>query len=507
MKIKSATHAGRHVDLKKVVSLLYVLIALLFICTPSWSATVSWSDITGGNYNDPLNWSTSTLPSSTDDALFALAQSTAYTVNLTADATSFRLIINTDKVDFDLGGNIYNTIQAVSIGRLAGNNGLLTVSNGTFDVGGQLIVAEYGTGTLVLDNNVTVNSGDGNVGFVAGSNGTVLLSGSGSSWHNSGTLYSGRRGTGNINVSNGADLTSATSTLGLTSGNGTITIDGVGSTWINSGSVYIGGSSTAAGGTGVVDVQNNGVVDVGGTVKLWSGGTLNLDGGTLNTVNFDASEGAFNFDDGTLTVDGGIYDGGTADLIVDSTGAGDNPTLVLSNGASADFSSDYAIIGSSGTGTLNIDSGGSLTSRFGYLGENTGSDGTATVSGTASTWDSSSSFYVGYRGTGTLNIDSGGSVITGAGVLGRFSGGIGTATVSGTASSWDSGLSLAVGTSGTGTLNINSGGLVTTAKGYLGRFSGGSGMAIVSGTNSTWTQVVPDSLAFIVALTSTSPTC
>jgi T5SS/PEP-CTERM-associated repeat protein len=68
-------------------------------------------------------------------------------------------------------------------------------------VGGNLTVGNSTVGTLSIgpSNNSTVTNTNGIVGFNAGSNGTVTVSGG--NWTNSSSLYIGYNGTGTLNLS------------------------------------------------------------------------------------------------------------------------------------------------------------------------------------------------------------------------------------------------------------------------------------------------------------------
>jgi len=61
-----------------------------------------------------------------------------------------------------------------------------------------------------------------------------------------------------------------------------VTVDGSGSTWTNSGELYVGGYNTA-GGDGTLTVTNDGRVNVGGTLRVYSTGTVALLGGEITT--------------------------------------------------------------------------------------------------------------------------------------------------------------------------------------------------------------------------------
>ncbi len=67
---------------------------------------------------------------------------------------------------------------------------------------------------------------------------------------------------------------------------------------------------------------------VTGTTKLWNAGTLTVDGGTLNTGNFDRTQGTINHHNGTIKVNGGAYSQATGALIVAGNAVGKNPCCI-----------------------------------------------------------------------------------------------------------------------------------------------------------------------------------
>ena len=116
-------------------------------------------------------------------------------------------------------------------------------------------------------------------------------------------------------------------------------------------------------------------------------------------------------------------------------------------------------VGEDGTGTLNVGSTGSgiVADTNGIIGEFAGSNGTATVSGTGSTWSNSGDLNIGQTGTGTLNIQTGGTVSAGGVVtIARDAGSVGTLNL------LTGGILQVGGTnglaSGAGTANFNFGG-------------------------------------------------
>ncbi len=142
--------------------------------------------------------------------------------------------------------------------------------------------------------------------------------------------------------------------------------------------------------------------------------------------------------------------------------------------------------GCRGQGSLTVADGLAVRSTEGYLGYHPGSSGMATINGTGSAWNNSSDLYVGYYGTGTLNIENGGAVSSaGHAYLGYDMGSTGTATITGIGSTWTTSSDLVVGYDGSGTLNIDNGGAVYSNGGVFG-VGGTSGTATVSGADSTW---------------------
>jgi fibronectin-binding autotransporter adhesin len=190
--------------------------------------------------------------------------------------------------------------------------------------------------------------------------------------------------------------------------------------------------------------------------------------------------------DGSIAVDGGSELLSRFGYLGDSS---DSAGEVTVSGAGSVWNGKSSLyVGRSGHGTLNIQPGGRVANSFGYLGFYPGSTGAATVSGTGAKWNNSWYLAVGHSGRGTLNIQAGGTVTNTIGSLGNNPGSTGEATISGTNSLWSNSDKLRIGERGTGTLNIHAGGMVTDTDGHLGYFSGSTGYAVVTGTGSQWTN-------------------
>jgi T5SS/PEP-CTERM-associated repeat protein len=142
-----------------------------------------------------------------------------------------------------------------------------------------------------------------------------------------------------------------------------------------------------------------------------------------------------------------------------------------------------------GTGTLNIENGGTVTNQtFAYIGNSATATGTVNVTGTGSAWNSTGELHVGHTGTGMLNIENGASVSTdGITLLGVDSTATGAVAVTGAGSAWETTGDIAVGNVGTGTLNIENGAAVSNdGVSYLGLYAGSTGTATVTGPGSVW---------------------
>jgi fibronectin-binding autotransporter adhesin len=246
--------------------------------------------------------------------------------------------------------------------------------------------------------------------------------------------------------------------------NGTLTVDGG---YLYSAAGYIGYESTAAG-----------VVNISGTGSGWTNRGLYVgDSGS-----------------GTLSIIGGgylrsRYYGQHYSNI--GYAAGSTGVLTVAGTGSTWVNECDLYVGTSGSGTLSIASGGSVSNivcpRYGYLGYNSGSSGLVAVDGAGSTWNVSmlECLYVGYNGSGMLSITNGGSVSGDNRVpdtyarIGYRAGSSGTVTVDGAGSTWNVDGNLYAGTSGAATLRITNGGSVS----HLGEAQFGPLATIDFGTN------------------------
>ena len=176
---------------------------------------------------------------------------------------------------------------------------------------GSLFVGIFGHGDVSVQDGALLSSNSGIVGLNGGSTGSVTIEG-GSNWNNSGDLFTGFFGDGTVNIESGSSVSNVNAFIGVATsgnnaGNGVVNVTGQGSAWNNSGDVSVGGDQFGVAGSGLVSISDNALVFVDGTMKLYQPGTVNLSGGKLEVgildlTELDATEN-FNMTGGRLVVD------------------------------------------------------------------------------------------------------------------------------------------------------------------------------------------------------------
>ena len=195
-----------------------------------------------------------------------------------------------------------------------GSRGIATVTGAgsRLDASTDLFVGDQAVGFLnVTAGGVAQTLGVVEVGGFAAGNGTVLVDGAGSRLISAGYLSLGdssatSAAVGLLTIQNGGTVDTGNAFVGrFTFGNGTAHVNN-GGTWNVGTSMYVAGDvATASGGagTGVLNVNSGGLVDVAGTLKVWNNGIVNLNGGTIEANALDVVEAGapqFNFNSGTF---------------------------------------------------------------------------------------------------------------------------------------------------------------------------------------------------------------
>lgn len=169
-------------------------------------------------------------------------------------------------------------------------------------------------GTMTISNGGSVENTSGTIGTVAGSEGSVYVYGTRSSWETQ-VLEVGRHGKGTLEIAVEADNGSVTSDGGgfigryaeVTGSSATV---GNGGRWDVTGTLWVGGgdNSNGPGGSGSLTVEEGGTVSATGHIKLWEPGTLTLNGGTLEVGAVNVAGGSLS---GSGIINGDLYNNGS----------------------------------------------------------------------------------------------------------------------------------------------------------------------------------------------------
>lgn len=288
------------------------------------------------------------------------------------------------------GGDI--TSGGVELGYLSGSTGTANVTGvgSTWTTAGTMLVGRSGTGHVnITAGGLLDTTGDGRLGFNAGSTGTATVSGVGSLWEMTGLMHVGRAGHGELTISSGGvvDVTGNAMIAWLAGGTGNATVAGANSAWNIAGThLYVaGGANPNRGASGTLAVNNGGMVTVQGgtgTVLVYGTGTLKGDGGTITGNVFNHGTVSPGNSAGILTIAGNYTQMAVAgsdpagNLFIELGGLAvgtQYDQLVVTGNASLNGSLNVAFINSFALGanqTFHImDVGGTLSGQFAGLGE------------------------------------------------------------------------------------------------------------------------------------------
>ncbi len=177
-------------------------------------------------------------------------------------------------------------------------------------------------------------------------------------------------------------------------------------------------------------------------------------------------------------------------------------TLTVFGSSQTDFELN---VGHNSSGVLNVAAGAVVNvngaESNAVLGAFSGVSGTANVSGLGAMWNNTSNseqapLVIGSQGSGALNISAGGSVNDHSSIVAKETGSIGSVLVDGPGSTWTNRGSTTIGRLGSGSLTISNGGSVNDNDATLGFavhlgsgiIARGSGEALVTGAGSVWNQ-------------------
>ena len=358
---------------------------------------------------------------------------------------------------------------------VAGSSGTVTVSG----AGSSIVVSSTSAGTATSPSVVVGNGGNGQMTISDGA--TVSIFGNG---QRNFTVNDTATGNGILNMSNGAQIVASRFAVADVGGSGTATLDH--STINVDGVVFFNGAPIGAairvgrgdGANGLLTMQNGSVINVNNTIANASvilGGTNSLAGGT-GTLNMSGAS-AINFT-GTAA-SASLQVGGTLGTGFMTMTGGSTVNVGATGAASVGSTAGSA-------GTLAVGGGSTITANVIGIGGNSdtaaGGDGIATVTGAGSALVATGGaglLAVGRGGTGALTVSDQGALAATSMSVGRSAGGFGTLLVdhgvvdiSGqqTVATTLSGANLSVGIAGgTGLATIANGSVVSiTNPGSLG---------------------------------------
>lgn len=390
--------------------------------------------------------------------------------------------------------------------------------------GNPAAVGEYGSGTLLVTDGATTSFGVSVNSLTADSAlsvgyagiGSVIVSGPGSTLTVVGATYLAHSGTASLTVSNYGSFFGGNSVSGIEFGYGnTLGTGGVGIGNISSDGYLHSDDNIFVGQGG-----DSGTLDISGAAKAEAANSIFI--GFTNSLNgtLVGGDGLVTVGAGsTLQADAtDITVSGTNALVV-GAGPGSVGTLEVSgSGALATTDGNRLAIGNYGTGYVTIADAGTIDSGIQFsadsalfIGQN-GGTGFLTITDPESTYNATGQINVGTTGSGTLLVENGGTVNSGGSTIAPNEGFViasgtsssGDVTVTGAGSEIINNGRFIVGGSGNsgspiggvGTLVIEDGSLVQTSRAGASLSSPGAQIAAdpgtggssvtVTGTNSTW---------------------
>lgn len=339
-------------------------------------------------------------------------------------------------------------------------------------------------------------------------------------------------------VGNGQSFSPGNITIGSTGGGGAVQVnigslaaaavnvgvDNVGSLVINGGNVSSNTMSIGIGslGNGNVTIDNNGLLSSQQYLNIGATGigTLILNSGTVQAgYNWSVRIGEQSGSTGNVIVKGGILRGsiGEDNFVVGRSGTG---TLEVNNNGIV--TSSWMFVGGEyrntptptsqgGVGNITLNNNSRLENTAGIVIGGKGSTGAITINDSA-LMQTDQTLYLGYEASGSLTMNGGqvvskgstivgvnggsygtlsihnqGIVSSGSGTIASAAGSVGSVSVIGSGSAWNA-ANLAIGLRGTGSLEIIQSGSVTNNAGMIGYGANSIGVVTVSGNGSTWTN-------------------
>jgi T5SS/PEP-CTERM-associated repeat protein len=190
------------------------------------------------------------------------------------------------------GANLLNDGDA-TVADMTGSSGGVTIDTGSaWNIGGNLTVANQGIGTMTVKAGSTVTANGVTLGTVDGAGGTLTVTGQTeepSQLQYMGTLQVGDGGNGELDVLAGGQVEPTTNGTGIvevaaqTTSTSTLSVQGY-RTQLTANSLSVGGTTTEAGGAGMLIVSTEAEVTVSSMMHIWPGGTVDVSNGGSVTI-------------------------------------------------------------------------------------------------------------------------------------------------------------------------------------------------------------------------------
>jgi len=387
----SVLRSGRSVPLLLCTTFL---VSTTFAVTPAHAQ--SWTGTTSSDWFTGTNWNPNGVPAAGASVSIDTQTPNAAVVNGGATPAMASLSIgdiNSGTLTIQNGGSVTVTSNNdVFVGNLAGSSGTVTVTGaGSTWTGGVLFIGNLGTGKLTIQNGGAVSDvGGAFVGFSAGSQGTVIVDNG--TWNASTHLDIGEAGSGVMTIQNGGTVSSFDALIGISAGSTGAVVVNNGS-WNNASTLSVGYL-----GTGTLTLQNGGTVNTGAVTLA------NLTGSSA-MLNIGAAPGSPAAAPGTLNTPTVSFGSGFAQINFNHT------------------STNYAFAPAlSGIGTLNQRAGTTILTAdsSGFTGATNVAGGRLIVNGSLA----GSNVLLSFNGSGVLGGDgtvggiwaAGGSVSPGNGI-------------------------------------------------------------------------------------------
>lgn len=203
---------------------------------------------------------------------------------------------------------------------------VITGAGSTWNSSAAVQVGSKGKGTLLIEKGAVVKSVSGHISDDFGSEGEVIVTGEGSKWENNAYLHVGRFGKATLRVEDGATVTANLTSIGSNDhSEGTVVVTGAGSSLTVGDYLILGGHNMVdppVGNTGSLEVSDGARVYIEGTLRTFDGSSVTVDGGSIRFNDYSyVEQGSFTFVSGTVQLGGDhqIGSGGAVNKILGSS--------------------------------------------------------------------------------------------------------------------------------------------------------------------------------------------